>query len=114
MKKSIITLWHKSKWHLLAAVFTFAFTICGNLYNFMGLAKAYANQIEGSQYFFQLAICTGGSFLVAYCAEIVQGFLGANATEEEFNKEAKPDIKVSTIAGFTGSLLAIIYFLKFC
>lgn len=112
MKKLKILL-SKTKWHLLAAVFTFAFTLCGNIYNIMSLATTYVEQIPGTQYGFQLAICTVGSFMAGHLVEIVEGFMGANRTEKEIKEEATPDIIVTTLAGFLGSFLAIVYYINF-
>lgn len=108
MKKTIIKLWNSSKWHLLAFVFTFVYTWLGNAYNFMYLCDAQFNQIVGSQYAFQLFICTFTTFIVAYVVELYQMTKGANGTHELWDENARPDILVSTFAGLLGSLIYLL------
>ncbi|MFN4026433.1 MAG: hypothetical protein ACK4IZ_03205 [Flavobacterium sp.] len=111
MKKAIEFL-KKTYWHWLAFVFTYAITWYGNTQNFMSLKTAFVEQIAGTQYGTQLAICTGGSFFVGFCIEIVQGMAGANKTQFEWRTQAIPDIVVTTGAGFLGSLFAITVYLN--
>lgn len=111
--KKLKLLLSKTKWHLLMAIITFAFTFCGNAFNFMSLATIYVEQIHGTQYGVQLAMCTVGSFMAGHVVEIIQGFMGANRTEKEIKEEATPDIIVTTFAGFLGSFLAIVYYINF-
>lgn len=106
MKKAI-EFFKKTYWHWLAFVFTYTITWYGNTQNFMSLKTAYHFQIPDSQYFSQILLCTGGSFAVGFCIEIVQGMAGANKTQFEWRKQAVPDITATTIAGFLGCLVAI-------
>lgn len=98
----------KSYCHLLAFVFTYAFTLYGNITNFMNIATAYVEQIPGTQYGFQLAICTGGSLGVAVGIELLQMLKGKNKTPFEWENYAVPDIVVTTGAGFLGCMCGIV------
>lgn len=103
----------KSYWHLLAFVFTFLITWFGNTQNLWHLKTSLVEQIQGTQYGFQLAICTGGSLGVAVCIEFFQMLKGKNKTPFEWDNYAVPDIVVTTGSGFSGSLFAIITYLIF-
>lgn len=111
MKLTFQNIWAKSKWHLLAGVFTFAITWFGNVSNFMHLATVYIEQIKGTQYGVQLVLCTFGSLCVAVSVEIIQGFFGKNKNAFEWREYARPDIIVTTASGFIGSVLAILIYL---
>lgn len=105
--KKIINYIKKSYWHLLAFVFTFLITWFGNTQNLWHLKTSLVEQIQGTQYGFQLAICTGGSLGVGTCIELLQMLKGKNKTPFEWENYAVPDIVVTTVSGFLGCLVSI-------
>lgn len=101
--KKILDLFVKNKWHLhsltLPACILWVWLMV--TYDFLNL--------RDTGKFFHVFICTFSSAGVAFLVEWVQGvFFGANKTEPEV-KASNFDMLTSIIAGFIGSLSAVIF-----
>lgn len=111
LKANIKELWRGSKWHTLSIFFTYPFTLLANIYNWMDFKNAMFNQIQGSQYFLQLLICFGISYIVGYLVELAQMKKGTNDTQQLWIKNARPDIWTVAILGALGCILAILTYI---
>jgi hypothetical protein len=108
MKKIIQYFKQDKRWlyHCLAAVFNFMFWIFANKNNWLGLAEANFAGIENTYLFSQAFLSLFATYSVAWLVEVYQR-VGKETTEEEWRKNAVPDIIFTTAIGFVGFLLSI-------
>lgn len=101
--KKLFETFLKNKWHLhsltLPACILWVWLMV--TYDFLDL--------RDTGKFFHVFICTFSSAGVAFLVEWIQGvFFGANKTPEQV-KASNLDMLASTVAGFVGALLAVIF-----